>query len=487
MSKITYQSLNLVSFFSLGWETSLISLFCAATALVNPIGEKDAFASNTLTDTETEATIESLREKTISTTAKDLFPDPNEITAQSTSRSQSIDRKRVDPFTKSSGGQLRIDFTDPDKSFRFGFGSLIGYPDALNGPTRTLLNVPQEETQLAIIALKGYLRQDFGKNRNQGILLEGIADPKRLGINLAYGNLLPSVPGALAFNVFNQSARSPTFENGDRDVDLANGSVPWVIRFGGGVEYVVPIIPKLNGAVGINYQTVSVRDGAFTNSIETEDAAGNPLTYSDDGQDTLLTLDGALLFETTDNPNNPARGSRLRFGTSQSIPIGDAQILYNRLSAGFSQFIPLKLFGFAKGPRTLILNVQAGTFIGDVPPYQAFNLGGTQTVRGFDNGEMGTSRSFVKATAEYRFPIVNFRLFKQDIGLGGNLFVDYGNDLGTADGVRGNPADARNKPGEGLGYGLGLSADTAFGRFRGEFGFNDDGGSQFHFAVGDRF
>jgi outer membrane protein insertion porin family len=319
------------------------------------------------------------------------------------------------------------------------------------------------------------------------LLLEAIADPQRYGLDFRYGDIAKFLPGAFAANVFLQNARSPAFENGDEDVDLPNGNVPWVNRFGGGIEYVQTLTSNLNGAVGINYQIVSVRDAAFTNSIESEDELGNPLTFSDDGQDELLTIDVAALYSTIDDPNYPTRGSRLRFGTSQSIPVGDANILYNRLSASFSQFIPLNLFGFTEGPRTLILNFQAGTFIGDVPSYQAYNLGGSDTVRGFETGGVATSRSFIKATAEYRFPIVDFRLFKQDIGLGGTLFVDYGNDLATADGVRGNPAGVRGKPGDGLGYGLGLSADSSFGRFRGELGFNSDGGNQFHFAVGDRF
>ncbi len=485
MSIITDQRRTLGSLLNLGWETTLISLLWATVAVAEPVGQTEALPSNS----ETEVSIESLISETVSTRAKDLFshPDEGELTAQNNSSSGSIDRRNVDPFTKSAGGQLRLRLGDPDKALTFGFGSLIGYPDALKSPTRDILDVPQLETQLSVISLKGFVRQNFGKNKNQGILFEGVADPKRFGANLAYGNLLPSVPGAFAVNVFNQNARSPTFENGEREVNLPNGSEPWVIRFGTGAEYVLPIVPKFNGAFGINYQTVSVRDGAFTNSIETEDEEGNPLTFSDDGQDTLLTLDAALLFDNTDQPNRPSRGSRLRFGMSQSIPVGDANILYNRLAAGFSQFIPLRLFGFSKGPRTLVLNFQTGTFIGDVPSYQAFNLGGTQTIRGFENGEVGTGRSFIKATAEYRFPIAGFRVFKQDIGLGGNLFVDYGNDLGTADGVRGNPAGVRNKPGNGLGYGLGLNADTPIGRFRGEFALNDDGGSQFHFAIGDRF
>ena len=486
MSIITDRSRTLVGFFNLGWETTLISLLWATTAFGQPVWEKETLPSNSVT--ETEATIESLMLKTVSTKAENLLANEYErgLTAQDNSSSESEDKNQVDPFTKTTGGQLRIDLTDPSKPFTYGFGSIISYPDVLTSPTRDVFNVPAESTQLSIFTVKAHARQRLGTNH--ALLLEALVDPTRYGLDFRYGNLAPSLPGAFAVNLFNQTARSPAFENGDEDVDLPNGNDPWVIRLGGGIEYVQPLTSKLDGAVGINYQVVSTRDAAFTNSIEPEDELGNPLTFSEDGQDTLLTLDASLLFNTTDDPNYPTHGSRLRFGTSQSIPVGDANILYNRLSASFSQFIPLNLFGFTEGPRTLILNLQAGTFIGDdVPPYQAFNLGGSQTVRGFDVGEVGTGRSFIKATAEYRFPIVAFQLFKQDIGIGGTLFVDYGNDLATADGVKGNPADARNKPGDGLGYGLGLSADTSFGRFRGELGFNSDGGSQFHFAIGDRF
>ncbi|MGB5713444.1 MAG: BamA/TamA family outer membrane protein, partial [Waterburya sp.] len=423
----------------------------------------------------------------VSTSAVDLLshPDERKLIVQNNPSAKPQNKNRVDPFTKSSGGQLKIRLTNPDSSTNFGFGSLIGYPDALNGPTRGSLNVPEEETRLSVISVSGHIKQDLGEN--QAILLEGITDPKLYGLDFRYGNLAPSLPGAFAANIYNQSGQSPAFENGEKDVNLPNGNPPWVVRFGGGFEYVIPLNTDLNGAVGINYQQVSVRNAAYTNNIQPEDELGNLLTVTEDGQDTLLTLDAAILFETTDNPTAPTRGSRLRFGTSQSIPVGDASILYNRLSTNFSQFIPLNLFGFTDGPRTLLLNFQGGTFIGDVPSYQAFNLGGTQTVRGFETGAVGTSRSFIKTTAEYRFPIISLGLFKQDIGFGGALFIDYGNDLSTAGDVKGNPAGARDKPGYGLGYGLGLNADSPIGRLRLEFGFNNEGGNLLHFAFGDRF
>ena len=217
------------------------------------------------------------------------------------------------------------------------------------------------------------------------------------------------------------------------------------------------------------------------------DELGNRLTFSADGQDTLLTINFASALDRRNDNLNPTRGYRFLFGMDQSIPIGDANILHNRLSANFSQFLPFKLFGFTEGDRTLVLNVQGGTVIGDLPPYEAFGLGGSGSVRGFIGGELGTGRSFVQATAEYRFPIFKFNAFKQKYTLGGNLFVDYASDLGSGDTVRGEPAEVRNKLGSAFGYGFGLRLPTGFGTVRLEFGFNDDGGNRVHFNIGERF
>ena len=74
-----------------------------------------------------------------------------------------------------------------------------------------------------------------------------------------------------------------------------------------------------------------------------------------------------------------------------------------------------------------------------------------------------------------------------DFDLQGALFFDYGTDLDTADEVIGEPGIARNKEGDGFGYGLGLHAKTGFGLVRGEFALNDEGDFTAHFTVGDRY
>jgi len=153
--------------------------------------------------------------------------------------------------------------------------------------------------------------------------------------------------------------------------------------------------------------------------------------------------------------------------------------LMTRLRASYSHYIPADLTNFKEGPEAFAFNVQAGTVLGDLPPYEAFSLGGTDSVRGYDAGELGSGRSFIQATAEYRFPVFSI--------VGGALFVDFGSDLGTAGDVPGSPADVREKPGTGFGYGLGVRVQSPLGQIRVDYGFNDDGDGRIHFGIGERF
>ena len=123
---------------------------------------------------------------------------------------------------------------------------------------------------------------------------------------------------------------------------------------------------------------------------------------------------------------------------------------------------------------------------GEVPPYEAFDLD-SGPVQGYGGINFGTGSSFGLAAAEYRFPIASFRIFDRPIGLGAALFIGYVSDLGTASSVVGEPANVRDKPGEGLGYGFGLRADTPIGLVRLELGFNDQGDSEVVITTGNRF
>lgn len=370
-------------------------------------------------------------------------------------------------------------------SFFYGFGSL-SRPTALPGPLRPNTVRPSSNSARGFsVRIHGGI-DNIGDN-NQRLTVGLLGGENTVGAEVDFRQFFDDGSG-YGLNFQNRRGVEPEFDGGDNDVDLANGDDPWVHRLGGGVEYFRPLADDLEAALGVSYQRISVRDDAFTNDVFDEDELGNSLTVDDSGQDDLLMVSFVGELDRRNDADNPTEGYRLLFGTDQSIPIGDADIFFNRLSANYTQFVPLNLFGFTEGPRTLVLNVQGGTILGDdTPPYEAFSLGGSSSVRGYSSGELGTGESFVQATAEYRFPMFSFSALDDDIDVGGTLFFDYATDLGTGDDVIGEPAEARDKPGDGFGYGVGVRALTAVGAVRLEFGLNDEGDSQVIFKIGDRF
>ncbi|MEM6518125.1 MAG: BamA/TamA family outer membrane protein [Cyanobacteria bacterium P01_C01_bin.70] len=278
-------------------------------------------------------------------------------------------------------------------------------------------------------------------------------------------------------NGFGRRSISLVFDGGPDEIDLANGDRVRINRFGGGVTFRRPLGNGWNASLGTLYQRVRTSDA--DGSTATEDAAGNPLTASDTGSDDLWTVQFGVVQDRRNNAFTPTSGSVLRLGTEQSIPLGSGSIFFNRLRASYSYYFPVSFLSLSEGPQAIAINVQGGSLIGDFPPYEAFSIGGTNSVRGYDEGELGTGQSYLQASIEYRFPLFSF--------LGGALFVDAGTDVGTGDNVPGSPGPDRGKPGSGFGYGAGVRVQTPLGPIRIDYGINDQGDGRLHFGIGERF
>jgi outer membrane protein insertion porin family len=417
----------------------------------------------------------------VSTRAQDLRFDRDASTIQFSGK--------VSPFLiaeESQGNSPEARSQEPSKKsrpFAIYFGSHLPDPTALSGPTRSPI-VPASERIRGGIGISGGAQLNLSKAAKLFLEVKGGESVLGGDLSLFYGS--DDLRSGVAFNVFDQRGYSPSFYEGKTKVNLPNGNKPWVDRIGGGVEVRHPFSPHFESTVGITYQSVSVRDDVFASKQQTTDRLGNPLTVSRNGRDDLLTLNLGLQYDTRDDSKNPTEGTHLRFGLDQSIPSGQADIGMTRLSASASQFFPIPFFGNKK-KSVFVANVQGGHILGDVPPYEAFSLGGDDTVRGFQTAAVGTGRSFLEASAEYRFPLFDLKVFRQPIDVGGVLFVDYGSLLGTQNEVIGQPGIVRNKPGDGLGYGLGVRLGTRFGTFRVEVGFNDRGDVEPHLSLGERF
>lgn len=292
-------------------------------------------------------------------------------------------------------------------------------------------------------------------------------------------------------NGFRRRSISLVFDGDDSRLVTENGEdSPRVVRTGGGITFSRPIAknpytrPDWRLTAGFNYQHVQITngDGDISPRSSVEDGF-EKLAISDSGEDDLFIFSFGATRDRRNNAQQPTSGSILRLGMEQTAPFGSGSILFNRVRASYSYYIPIDFidFGFTEEelPQALAFNVQAGTVLGDLPPYEAFVIGGSNSVRGYGEGELGSGRSYVQISAEYRFPILSF--------LGAAVFVDAGSTIGSGDGVPGNPEGVRDLPGSGFGYGIGVRVQSPVGPIRIDYGINDEGDSRIHFGIGERF
>ncbi|MEB3313285.1 MAG: BamA/TamA family outer membrane protein [Cyanobacteriota bacterium] len=330
-----------------------------------------------------------------------------------------------------------------------------------------------------IFGTVSYRQDNFGGN-NQKLTAEAQVSTRDLLFDVSFTD--PWIAGdpfrtSYTATTFARRAINLNFDGGPNEINLSNGDRVRIRRLGAGVTFSRPLDNGWTVAVGTLAQNISSRDSG--GALFTTDAAGNPLTASNAGVDDLWTFPLSATWDQRNDNFNPTSGGILRLNSEQSVPVGRGSILMNRLRASYSHYLPLRLINFTEGPQALAFNVQLGTILGDVPPYEAFSLGGTNSIRGYDEGEAGSGRSYAQFSAEYRFPVFSF--------LGMALFFDAGSDLGSGGAVPGAPGPSRGKPGGGFGYGAGVRVQTPLGPLRIDYGFNDDGQGRLHFGIGERF
>ena len=294
-------------------------------------------------------------------------------------------------------------------------------------------------------------------------------------------------------NLFNSSPTATAYSNS------ANGS-PWfnldgntvaIQRTGATVSFVRP----LNGGdpfkkapwslvVGVNAQEATpmnfggqsmpyaVSTNNFNSSGNTQVKNVICIAYNCQNGATSNQLLGVRLAATMSNlndPRNPTSGNFLSLGTEQFVSVGQNSPTFNRMRASGSQFIPVNWLKLYKGCRpkpgqkkdcnqALAFQLSMGTNIGQLPVYEAFCLGGNNSVRGYYDCDLGVGQSFGEATIEYRFPIFSI--------ISGEVFIDGGTTFNTQAQVPGNPGGILQKAGAGSSPGAGLIVTTPVGPLR---------------------
>ena len=205
----------------------------------------------------------------------------------------------------------------------------------------------------------------------------------------------------------------------------------------------------------------------------------------------LVSVIASTSRNNLNNSINPTSGNKFTFGTEQFVSVGDKSPTFNRMKASYSFFVPTKLINLTKEcrsnnptsedcPQAIGFQLQGGTIVGELPPYEAFCMGGTSSVRGWASCDLGVSKSFVEGTIEYRFPVWKM--------ISGALFVDGGSDLGSQKDVPGKPGKLLQKSGTGYSLGGSVGVKTPIGPLRLDVASKDLSGDwRYTLGVGWKF
>ena len=371
--------------------------------------------------------------------------------------------------------------------------------DVVEGNTGSVAAGGGISSNAGLFGTVSYQQRNFGGN-NQTLGAEVQLGEREFLFDLSFSDpwiATDNFRTSYTVNVFRRQSISLVYDGENSSIRTLNDNdSPRIVRTGGGITFVRPLAadvftkPKWVVSLGFNYQQVQVQNANGDISPLSAPLNGfgsQQLAFSSSGIDDLLSLNIGAIRDFRDNPLQPTSGSFLRLGLEQTIPVGSGSIFGTRVRGSYSYFIPVRFINsfnlfetdIFKGQQSLAFNLQAGTVLGDLPPYDAFIVGGSNSVRGYAEGEVGSGRSYFQATAEYRFPIVAI--------IGGALFVDFGTTIGSQGDVPGQPGIVRDLPGTGLGYGLGVRVQSPVGQIRVDYGFNVDGSSRLHFGIGERF
>lgn len=264
------------------------------------------------------------------------------------------------------------------------------------------------------------------------------------------------------------------------------------------IDYSRPLANGWNGTFIASWCRSSLWDGQ-RNSI-LHDAYGAPLTFSGSGCDVAATSQLRVVYSAPDGD------TQLMLSAEQALPLRPDWLNFTRLFARAQRTFQFPIFSssngreqnlgsmmstdrepdeikrgaFASTPIKLTLASKGGNVIGDLPPHEAFPIGGTNSVRGYNEGAVGTARKFVVGSAELVVPTGIEHI-------SASLFFDCGSDLNSGSSILGDPAGTRGKPGSGFGYGAGFQLASPFGPLRLEYAKNDHGITRAHFGIGRSF
>lgn len=274
---------------------------------------------------------------------------------------------------------------------------------------------------------------------------------------------LANTPTSLGFDVYDTTTNQEDKEGEEVIAEYDE------IKLGGRLIFGRKISDSIN--LGLELKTERVNYDLISGALPEDTNEG--LTNS---------LMPTFTYDTRDNVFDPTSGwySSLSIEKAGGFLRGDYNFtkynltLRTYLSTDFFKDI-FNIGGFKKITDNLSKGVLAFRAMGgmadtDLPSFAEYQVGGMNTIRGYDSGEFSGDKSLV-FNAEYRFPLAeNFQAV---------LFVDWGQAWDIEESIA--IADLK------FGRGVGVRFDTPIGPIRLDYGINEEGIGKTYFSIGHTF
>jgi len=274
---------------------------------------------------------------------------------------------------------------------------------------------------------------------------------------------LANTPTSLGFDVYDTTTNQEDKEGEEVIAEYDE------IKLGGRLIFGRKISDSIN--LGLELKTERVNYDLISGALPEDTNEG--LTNS---------LMPTFTYDTRDNVFDPTSGwyNSLSIEKAGGFLRGDYNFtkynltLRTYLSTDFFKDI-FNIGGFKKITDNLSKGVLAFRAMGgmadtDLPSFAEYQVGGMNTIRGYDSGEFSGDKSLV-FNAEYRFPLAeNFQAV---------LFVDWGQAWDIEESI--DIADLK------FGRGVGVRFDTPIGPIRLDYGINEEGIGKTYFSIGHTF
>jgi len=333
----------------------------------------------------------------------------------------------IPEFLERSADPLTIDILLPiveNKTGRAAFGALYSSTDGLGA------YIEVSDENFLGRGERARVKWEFGKSNNNYDL--GFDEPYLFGTDISAG-----------FNLYNTLHRRQDRVNSEW--------YPYTERrTGGDVTLGRPLGLFTRGYISLKAENASVTPDSDPSEI--------PATSN-----RTRSITAAVQTDTTDHLYYPTLGFRynLSVETAGRFLGGDTE--FTKYQTSYSRFIKA-----GSNNQTWAVRAMAGYGVGTLPRQEEFRVGGSETVRGYRQGEFRGDRMFV-VQAEYRIPLNDT--------LQGVIFADAGNAW------QGGSIDLGNLK---AGFGLGIRFNTPLGVMRIDYGIGEKGGNAY-FSLGPTF